>query len=168
MTNTIRRIALGAAATAAVLAVAAGVHLTAQDQNTNPQPRPFMGRGGPGGPMGPLGMLPRLGREIQLTDAQRDQMKAIADSHRDEWKALADRTRAAHDALDSAVTADTIDETLIRQKSADVAAVEADIAVARAHVHSEVSQILTAEQKAKLKELRTQMQSRMHARPNGL
>ena len=113
---------------------------------------------------GPLGMLPRLGRELQLTQSQRDQIRAIADSHRDEWKALADRLRAAHGALGAAVTGDTIDETLIRAKSADLAAVEADMAVARAHVHAEVAQILTAEQKAKLKELQTQMKDHMRGR----
>ena len=50
------------------------------------------------------------------------------------------------------MTADTIDEALIRQKSADVAVVEADLAVARARAHAEVLQVLTAEQRAKVKE----------------
>ncbi len=158
MTHTIKRIALGAAAALAIVAAAAGVHTAAQTQNTNPPPRPFMGRGtGPGGPMG---LLPHLGRELQLTDSQRDQIKAIVDSHRDEWKALADRARTAHEALGAAVSADTVDETVIRQKSADVAAVGADMAVARAHAHAEVMQILTADQKAKLKELRSQARGR--------
>ena len=40
------------------------------------------------GPGGPMGMLPMLGRQLGLTDAQKDQIKAIADSHKDEWKAL--------------------------------------------------------------------------------
>ena len=78
------------------------------------------------------------GAQLGLTDAQRDQIKAIADAHKDEWKALADRARTAHEALDEAITADTVDEAAIRQKSAEVAAVEADIAVARAHAHAEV------------------------------
>jgi protein CpxP len=165
MTSIIKRLALGLVATGAIVAGVAGVYATAQDQNTNQPARPFMGRGGPGGPMGgPMGFLPRLGRAIQLTDAQRDQIKAIADTHRDEWKSLGDRARAAHDALNTAVTAEAVDETLIRQKSAEVAAVEADIAVARAHVHNEVWQILTSDQKAKLNELRTQAKSRMRNR----
>ncbi len=152
---------VGATALAAVVAVG---HASAQDQNTNQPPPPFMGRGpGRGGPMGqggPMGMLPMLPREIQLTDAQRDQVRSIADTHRDEWKALADRARSAHDALNNAVTAETVDETTIRAKSADVAAVEGDMAVARAHAHAEVWQILTADQKAKLKELKAQFSSR--------
>jgi periplasmic protein CpxP/Spy len=166
MTNTMKRIALGFGA-AAVMLAAAGVYATAQDQNTNPPPRPCLGPGGFGGPMGPggpLGMLPHLARQIQLTDSQRDQIKAIADSHRDEWKALADRARAVHDALMTAAAADTVDETLIRAKSADVAAVEAEMAVAGARAYAEVAQILTPEQKAKLKELRTQMQNRGRGR----
>jgi Spy/CpxP family protein refolding chaperone len=107
-----------------------------------------------------MGILPMLPREIQLTDVQHDQIKAIAQTHRDEWTALADRARAAHDALTNAITAETVDETTIRAKSADAAAVEADMAVARAHVHAEVWQILTTDQKAKLKELKAQFSAR--------
>ena len=97
-------------------------------------------------------MLPMLPPQLNLTDAQRDQIKAIADTHKDEWKALADRGRAAHMALDEAITADTVNDAAIRQKSADASAVDADLAVARAHAHAEVFQILTADQKAQLKE----------------
>lgn len=160
MKTTIKRIALALAV--ASIAVGAGVYAAAQDQNTNQTPRPFMGRGGPGGfgGGGPMAFLPRFGRAIQLTDSQRDQIRAIAATHKDEWKALADRARAAHGALMDAVTADDVDESLIRQKSAEVAAVDADMAVARARVHAEVAQVLTADQKSKLKALREQAKSR--------
>jgi len=105
---------------------------------------------------GPMGMLPMLGRELNLTDTQRDQIKAIADSHKDEWKSLADRERAARTAVNDLVKADTIDEAAIRQKSAEVAAVDADAAVARAHVRADVFQILTADQKTQLKQRQRQ------------
>jgi len=97
-----------------------------------------------------MGMLPRLGRDIDLTDAQRDQIKAIAQSHKDEWNALANRARTAHIALNDAVTVEPINEALIRQKSSEASAVDADMAVARARAYAEVFQILTAEQKKKL------------------
>ena len=166
MTKKPARVALGLVAATALAAVVAAAHASAQDQNTNQPPPPFMGgrggpgRGGPMGPGGPMGILPMLPREIQLTDAQRDQLRAIADAHRDEWKALADRARTAHDALNTAVTAETVDETTIRMKSADVAAVDADMAVARAHAHAEVWQILTTDQKAKVNELKAQVNAR--------
>ena len=177
MTATVKRMALTLGAGLIALGVSAGAYVHAQDQNTNPQPPPFRGRGmGPGGPGGhggpgrfggpggPMGMLPMLGPQIGLTDAQRDQVKAIAGSHKDEWKALADRGRAAHEALNDAVTADVVNEALIRQKSAEASAVDADMAVVRAHAHAEVLQILTADQKAKVKAMQTDMKKRMEGR----
>ena len=162
MTATVKRMALTLGAGLIAVGVGAGAYLHAQDGNTNQQPPPFrrgMGPGGPGGPGrfggpgGPMGMLPPLGPRLNLTDAQRDQVKGIADAHKDEWKALFDRARAAHLALEQAVTADTVNEAVIRQKSADASAVDADIAVTRAHAHAEVFQILTADQKTQLGKL---------------
>ena len=106
-------------------------------------------------------MVNRMKEKLGLSDAQRDQVKAIAGSHKDEWKALADRGRAAHEAVNAAVTADTVDDNMIRQKSADASAVEADMAVERAHARAEVLQILTADQEAQLKTMQAQMQKRM-------
>lgn len=149
--------------------VTAGVFAATQYQNTNQGPPPFIGRGrggpgmGHGGPGGPMGLLPMLGRKLQLTEAQQGQIKGIADSHRDEWRQLADRGRAAHEALNAAVTADAVDETLIRAKSMDASAVEADMAVARAHAFVEVLQILTPDQRAQLR----QMEAKMKDHPRG-
>ena len=126
-----------------------------------------MGRGGPmgpGWPGGPMGMLPMFGQRLGLTDAQKDQIKSIAESHKEEWKTIADRARTAHEALEDAVTADAIDEGLIRQRSAEVGAVEADMAVARAHTFAEFAQILTADQKAQLKTMQAEMKKRMKGR----
>jgi protein CpxP len=162
---TTKRLALGVATGVLVLGVGAGVYATAQ--NTNQDPRPFSRGGRMGGPGGPMGMLPMLARELNLTDAQKAQIKTIADSHRDEWKALGDRARTAHQALQQAVTADTVDEGLIRQRSAEVAAVEADMAVARARAHAEVFQLLTPEQKTQAKTLQSQVQERMKERRAG-
>jgi periplasmic protein CpxP/Spy len=170
---TTKRLALGVATGVLVLGVGAGVYATAQ--NTNQDPRPFS-RGGPfdsaqgrrmGGPGGPMGMLPMLARELNITDAQKAQITTIADSHRDEWKALGDRARTAHQALQQAVTADTVDEGLIRQRSVELAAVDADMAVARARAHAEVFQLLTPEQKTQAKTLQSQVQDRMKERRAG-
>ena len=158
MTATVKRLTIGLGAAALAIGVSAGAFVHAQDAGQQRAPFGEGRRGGPGGPGrfggpgGPMGMLPMLGRDLGLTDAQKDQLKAIADSHKDDWKSLGDRARAAHQALNQAVMADSIDEALIRQKSADVAAVEADMAVARARVRAEAFQILTAEQRAKAKE----------------
>jgi len=111
-----------------------------------------------------MGMLPMFGQRLGLTDAQKDQIKSIAESHKEEWKTIADRARTAHEALADAVTADAIDEGLIRQRSAEVGAVEADMAVARARTFAEFVQILTADQKAQLKTMQAEMKKRMKGR----
>ena len=157
MTATVKRLTLGIGAAALAIGVSAGAFVHAQDGGQQRPPAGEGRHGGPGGPGfrgpgGPMGLLPMLGRDLELTDAQKDQLKTIADSHKDDWKALADRGRSARTALNAAVMADTLDEALIRQKSSEVAAVEADMAVARARARAEVFQILTAEQRARLKE----------------
>jgi protein CpxP len=101
-----------------------------------------------------------LGRRLGLTEAQRDQVKNIAVSHRDEWKALGGRAMAAHQALNEAVTADPVDETAIGQRSAEAAAVEAEVALARAHAYAEVLQVLTPEQRAQLKTMQSARKDR--------
>ncbi len=172
MTAHAKRLALSIGAGVLTLGLTAGVF--ASTQNTSQEPPPFRGQGGgrgpggrmggPGGPGGPMGMLPMLGPQLQLTDAQQDQIKAIVTAHRDDWKALADRERTAREALNDAVTADTIDESLIRSRSADAGIVDSDMAVARAHAYNEVLQILTPDQKTKLKAMQAEMKNRMKNR----
>jgi len=163
--TTAKRLGLGISAGLLAL-VSAGVYASAQ--NTNGGPRPFSGRMGPGGPGGPgRGGPMMLLRGLDLTDAQKDQVKSLMQSHAEERKALGDRARAAHQALQAAITADSVDEALIRQRSADVAAVDADMAVAEARTHAEVWQILTPEQKARAKEFQARAQERMKNGPQG-
>src|SRR5438105_13449205 len=158
MRASVRRIiTLGVGIALLTLGVSGGIY--AAQHTSHGAPPPLGGPGGPGRfgapgrPGGPMGMLPPLPPSLNLSDAQKDQVKSIADSHRDEWKALADRARPAHEALVAAEMTDPIDDAVIRQKSADMGAVEADMAVARAHARAEIFQVLTADQKAQLKEM---------------
>src|SRR5262245_5391777 len=148
-------VALTAAAVAFALALAAGTGVLAQNQNTSQDQRPFngqrMGRGGPMGFGGP-GMFGFLGPDLNLTDAQKQQIKTIADSHKAQWQAFGERAKAAHEGLAAAINADAVDEGLIRAKHAEVAAVEADMAVAAARARAEIWPILTPEQQAKARE----------------
>lgn len=106
------------------------------------------GPGGPGRPGGPGGSMPPL-QGLDLTATQREQVKVTFDSHKAEFDAQREKGRAARQALHAAVTAATFDESAIRQKAADLALVEADGAVLRGKVHSEVWALLTPEQQAK-------------------
>ena len=167
--TTMTRIGLGISATVIVIGLVAGAFA----QNTTGARDPFMGRGGFGwrgdsggfgGRGGLLGVLGPMARQLDLSDAQMERFKSIAASHRDDMKALGDRAMAAHQALEAAVTAETFDEATIRSRSTEVAAVQADMAVARARIRAEVLQVLTSEQQAQLKQMQAQMQQRAASR----
>jgi len=123
--------------------------------------RGMMGPGGPGMRGGPGGMFGLPLRELELTDAQREQVKAIMESHRDEQRAAGDKMMAARKALHEAISAETFNETAIRAAAGEVGAAEADAAVLQAKIHGEVFAILTPEQVKKAKELRSEMENRM-------
>ena len=170
--RTFKRIGLGMCATL-VAAVVVGI----AHQNISAQGRGFGGPGGgfggpgPGGPGGPGGrrggpggpdggaLGPMMLERLDLTTDQRDRVRQILDSHRDEQKAIGDRAMKAHEALQEVVTG-TFDESAIRARAADVAAVDADVAVAQARVYSEVFQILTSDQQQKLKKAQADMKER--------
>jgi len=98
---------------------------------------------------------------LNLTDAQRAQIKSVVDAHKTDMTAVADRAFAAHKALDAVITADTVDESAIRARSADVAVIDADMAVMRAQIRAEVWQILTPDQQTQARTLQAQFQQRM-------
>src|SRR5205823_2121290 len=112
----------------------------------------------PGGILGP-GF-----QRLNLSDAQQTRVKEILDSHRDEMRALGEKARAAHQALEAATTGPTFDESTVRTKAADVASIDADLAVMRARAYTEVYQILTPDQQKELKQFQADMQQRMQAR----
>jgi len=145
---------------------AAGQEPTAQAERrgSGTMGRGMMGPGGPGfrgGPGGPFGMGGFPLRGLDLTDAQREQVKAIMESHRDEQKAAGDKMMAARKALHEAIAAETFNEAAIRAAAGEVGAAEADAAVLQAKIHGEVFAILTPEQVKKAKELRSEMENRM-------
>lgn len=131
-------------------------------------PGGFMGRGpggsgGPGRPGGPMGIIPGL-RALNLSDTQREQIKAVMDAHKGEFDAQMQKAGPARKALNDAVMSESFNEATVRQKAADLATAEADGAVLRAKVFSEVWALLTPEQQTKARELKAQTAQRIGER----
>ena len=145
-----------AAAAVAVMAAAGGASVFAQGG-----PGGFGHRRFGGGPFGDARGAGLPLHALNLTDEQRTQVKGIFDQHRDEVRKAGERVRAAFKAQQDAVTTLPVNEGAIRAKSAELAAAQADAAVVRARIHSEVYQLLTPEQQQKAQELRTQREERM-------
>ena len=165
------RIKTTLAAGIAVLTLAAGAPMlmadtfadaTVSGQDQQPQQRQGRGPGGPDGPGmrgpgrpgGPIGFV-RGFRNLDLTDDQKAQLKKIADARRSDFEAAGQKVRAAREGMRALVEADSINESAIRAKSAEIAAAEADVMILNAKVRQESLQVLTSEQQAKLKEQRT-------------
>ena len=162
--KTITRV-MGGFGAAALIALGMAVslpHMRAQqDPNQGPPPAGRMGgrgmgRGGPGGPMGPQGMMAGIDPR-DLTDAQREQIKAIRDRHADDMKPVMDRVQKARQALANAVVTGNGD---IRGFAQEVGAAEGEAAYLNAQIETEVMAVLTPEQKQKIQERQKQMEAR--------
>ena len=116
--------------------------------------------GGPGGVL--MGM-----RDLDLTDAQRDQIRGVVSEHRDTYAPFDERLREARRALNEAVMTDAVNESKIRALAAVAAPLEADAAVRRAELNASILQILTPDQRANLRSIRAEMQARFADRGRG-
>lgn len=122
----------------------------------NPPPRPDRPQGpppggfghrGPGGP-GPGEFGPLAG--LNLTDAQKEQIKKIHESFDESTKALRDQMRALHDNDTADPLSGNFDEATFRSAAEARAKIQVEMEVQHAKMMSQVATILTAEQKAEL------------------
>jgi protein CpxP len=107
-------------------------------------------------------MLPLRG--IDLTDAQRQQMRSIMESHKAEFDQVRTKLREAHAAMAAASSGQPVDEAAIRASSTALAAALADEAILNAKVRAEVFGILTAEQQQTLQERQAERGKRRQGR----
>ena len=121
-------------------------------------------RGGPGGPGGPGGRGGRFGGPMgfgvdprDLSDAQREQIKAIRDRHAAELKPLIEQSQAAHKALQDNVLAGGGN---LRGLALDLGKAEGDLAFANAGVELEMLAVLTPEQRQKMQDRQKEMGAR--------
>jgi Spy/CpxP family protein refolding chaperone len=120
---------------------------------------PRGGRTGPGG--GLLG--PAVMNVPGLTDAQREQIRAVMEQHRDELRRLNEQVRAARQALQASTAQGQVDQNQANDLGASVSA----LALAQARVRSEVVALLTPEQRQQIEARREQMREWRESRPDG-
>lgn len=92
-------------------------------------------------------------RQLDLTEAQREEIHGILQARKDDGEGDRQALRDARGALHEAVTTTPLDEAAVRGAAADLAALEADAAVARAETYNAVYDVLTPEQREKLAEI---------------
>jgi Spy/CpxP family protein refolding chaperone len=127
----------------------------------------LVAQGGPGrgaGPFGPgIGGPGALG-QLNLSDAQKQQVRDIMQRDRDQNRSTLQRLQEAMQAQRAAITQVPVNEQAVRGAAAAVAAVQADLAVAQARLHADIWNILTPEQQDKAKQLEQQAEARARER----
>jgi Spy/CpxP family protein refolding chaperone len=113
--------------------------------------------GPPGGgppPFGPGGPPMRFLRELNLTDDQKTKVQQITESTRQSTKTYMDQLKTLHVDPFDADASGTFDEAAVRANAEKRAAIQVELEVAHARMMSQIFGLLTAEQKAKLAELK--------------
>jgi protein CpxP len=116
----------------------------------------FQGPGGHG--KGGHGeMLEHMSRALNLTDAQKQQVKGIMDSVESTASGIHAKLEEVHKQLGAATANGQFDETQVRTLANQQAQLEADMLVEHFRAMSKVFSVLTPEQRAKAEELHKQM-----------
>ena len=115
------------------------------------------GRHGYGGPGGFRHML----KQLDLTSAQQDQVKAIWTKEKPALQPLMEQMRQNHSAMSALEASGPFDEAKTRALATQNSQTMIELQVEHARIKSEIMQILTADQKAKLAQLEANREARM-------
>ena len=147
MTFTARTLSVAAVAALAVIIAVAAV---------DARQGPGRGPGGPGRGFGPDGPFPVL-RQLNLTEAQKDQIKTlVADARAQSGDAAGEQARkvaALRRDLHAAIFADTPDPSQIDQLRTSLAEAQSAVLSARIDLETKIAQVLTPEQRKQAREL---------------
>ena len=98
---------------------------------------------------------------LNLTDAQREQVRALRETQRTDERALREKMRSAREQLRKAMRADVPDEAAVRSAAGAVAALQADQAALRARSRAQFMKVLTPDQQARMKDARARVAQRV-------
>ena len=117
----------------------------------------FQGPGMHGGGPGHGDMLEHMARELNLTDAQKQQVKAIMESAESSADGIHAKLEEVHKQLDAATANGQFDEAQVRALANQQGQLEADMTVEHLRAMSKMFAILTPEQRVKAEEMHKRM-----------
>jgi Spy/CpxP family protein refolding chaperone len=127
-----------------------GIFVSAQAQNGEPQQN--------GDSVQQVNQVDQMLGPLNLTQDQVRRIRMINAELKDERQAANFRLRMAQRALGEAIQSTTPDETLIAQRSKEVADAQANTIRLRSVTEARILQVLTPEQRMKLREMRARNQ----------
>jgi Spy/CpxP family protein refolding chaperone len=103
-------------------------------------------------------------RELNLTDDQKTQMKAIMKKEHPSMKPLLEQQHQIDLQLRQYVEG-SFDQVKVQALAKQKAKIQSQLTVAETRVHNQLYQILTSDQKSQLKQLETEHEARMQHEP---
>ncbi len=110
---------------------------------------------------GPGGDFHRMLKQLDLTSDQQSQVKAIWAKEKPALQPLIQQMRQNHDAMKALEASGPFDETKTRALATQNSQTMIELQVEHARIKSEIMQILTADQKAKLAQIEANREARM-------
>lgn len=102
----------------------------------------------------------RMMKNLDLTDAQKEQFKAIRQAGKEKTKSLRESLRANREQLELVAANGQFNEAQVQAIATQQSGIMAQLIVEKERVKSQIYQILTPEQRAKIQELKAQMKER--------
>lgn len=106
------------------------------------------------------GGFERLAEKLDLTDAQKEQVKQITEASRAKIKPLMESVRANRQKMETLTANGQFDEAQIQTVAQEQGAISAQLIVEKERAKWQIFQILTDEQKAQAAQLKEQMKER--------
>ena len=103
-------------------------------------------------------------RQLNLTDDQKAQIKQIFQAERPSMKPLMQQQHAAHMQMIQLITSGTFEQTKVAAIAAQESQTHMQLEIAHAKMASQIYQLLSSDQKAKVADIISQHQQRMQER----
>ncbi|MDQ3635587.1 MAG: Spy/CpxP family protein refolding chaperone [Acidobacteriota bacterium] len=103
-------------------------------------------------------------RMLDLTDAQKEQMKTIRQTSRENTKSLREQMKSNRQQLQQLTENGTFDEGAVTAIAGQQGQLHAQMTVAKLRVRSQMYNVLTADQKAKLATIKAEFKKKMEER----
>ena len=150
------------AALAVVMGSAIAKSQTTADAPPPPPPHPHAHGYGMGGPR-----MEFFAKQLNLTDEQKAQMKAVMQKERPTMKPLMQQQHQIDLQLRQYVEG-SFDQAKVQALATQKSQVQAQLTVAETQVHNQLYQLLTAEQQSQLKQMEANHEARMQQRTNSM
>jgi len=102
----------------------------------------------------------RMAEKLNLTDAQKEQVKQIMEASRAKIKPLKETMRASRQKMKELTAGGQFDEAQIQAVASEQGAISAQMIVEKQRTKAQIFQILTDEQKAQAAQMKEQMKER--------